>query len=68
MAELPFYWIFVAVAGVVDLVGLFFLWQRRNSPVGADHKPIRGTSGRMMIAPAERRRKDRRHPEQAASA
>jgi hypothetical protein len=68
MMDLPFYWIFVALAGVVDLVGLFFLWRRRNSPLDTSHKPARVTSGRMRIAPAERRRRDRRNPEQAASA
>ena len=68
MVDLPFYWIFVVVAGVLDLVGLFFLWQRRNSPVSAGDKAVRGTSGRMRIVPAERRRRDRRNPGQTASA
>jgi hypothetical protein len=68
MVDLPFYWIFVAVAGLVDLVGLFFLWQRRNSPVSASIQPVRGTSGRMRIVPADRRRRDRRNPGQTASA
>ena len=68
MVDLPFYWIFVVLAGVVDLVGLFFLWQRRNSPVSASDRPVRGTSGRMRIVPAERRRRDRRNPGQTASA
>jgi hypothetical protein len=68
MVDLPFYWIFVVVAGLVDLIGLFFLWQRRNAPVSARDKAVRGTSGRMRIVPAERRRRDRRNPGQTASA
>jgi hypothetical protein len=68
MVDLPFYWIFVVVAGLVDLIGLFFLWQRRNAPVSARDKAVQGTSGRMRIVPAERRRRDRRNPGQTASA
>jgi hypothetical protein len=43
MIDLPFYWIFIALAGVVDLVGLFFLWRRRNSPLNTSHKLARVT-------------------------
>ncbi|HET6777452.1 MAG TPA: hypothetical protein VFH26_01050 [Gemmatimonadales bacterium] len=68
MVDLPFYWIFIAVAALVDLVGLFFLWQRRNSPVTTSHRPARAMSGRIRIPTAERRRRDRRDPGQAASA
>jgi hypothetical protein len=68
MVDLPFYWFFVALAGLVDLVGLFFLWRRRNSPMDTGHTPARAPGGRMRIAPAERRRRDRRNPGQAASA
>jgi hypothetical protein len=68
MIDLPFYWTFVVVAAVVDLVGLFFLWRRRNSPVGRSYIPAPGVSGRMRIVPTERRRGDRRDPGQAASA
>ena len=68
MFDLPFYWIFVVLAAVVDLLGLFFLWRRRNSPVSASQRPVRATGGRMRIVPAERRRRDRRDPGQTASA
>jgi hypothetical protein len=68
MFDLPFYWIFVVLAGLVDLVGLFFLWRRRNLPVTASQKPGRSAGGRMRIIPAERRRRDRRQPGQTASA
>jgi hypothetical protein len=68
MIDLPFYWTFVVIAAVVDVVGLFFLWRRRSSPVGASYIPARGVSGRMRIVPIERRRGDRRDPGRAASA
>jgi hypothetical protein len=68
MNDLPFYWMFVVLAGVVDLVGLFFLWRRRNSPVSANHRRLQITTPRMRLPLAERRRRDRRGSDQAASA
>lgn len=68
MTEFPFPWIFIALAGVVDMVGLFYLWRRRHSAVGANHRPARMAAQRMRILTAERRRRDRRETGQAASA
>ena len=33
----PFFWVFVAVPPRVDVVGLFYLWRRRNSPPSGNH-------------------------------
>jgi hypothetical protein len=47
---MSFPWIFIGVAAIVDLMGLFYLWRRRNSGVTVKHRADL----------AERRRKERR--------
>jgi hypothetical protein len=63
----PFFWVFVAVATTVDIVGLFYLWRRRNSPPSGNHKVIL-TTGQRGVSLAERRRKERRVSKRVASA
>jgi len=64
MSFLPFPWIFVGLAAVVDMVGLFYLWRRRNVALGTNHRP----APRMRIPLADRRLRNRRRSEQAATA
>jgi len=68
MTGVPYTWIIIALAAVVDMVGLFYLWRRRNHPAGNSNKSLFVTGERMRISVAERRRKDRRGRGQAASA
>jgi hypothetical protein len=68
MNDLPFYWVFIALAALVDLIGLFYLWRRRNSTMGVNHKVLPPAPSRLRLPLAERRRRDRRGRGQAASA
>lgn len=63
MSDLSFPWIFIGLACLVDLVGLYYLWRRRKSPSEPHHTHIRNTAPRF---PAERRRKERRATGRAA--
>ncbi len=67
MLSSPFFWVFVAVATTVDVVGLFYLWRRRNSPPSGNHTAV-FTTGQRWVTLAERRRKERRTSKRAASA
>jgi hypothetical protein len=49
------------------MVGLFYLWRRRNSPPSGNHKVI-FTTGQRGVSLAERRRKERRVSKRVASA
>ena len=60
MTGLPFPWIFIGLAAVVDVVGLLYLWRRRNSPLGANHRVRQGSGPLLRFPPAERRRSERR--------
>ena len=64
MTGLTFPWIFIGLAAAVDVVGLFYLWRRRNF-VGTSH--IRSTARPLRIPLAERRRKERRGAGKAAA-
>ena len=66
MTGLPFPWIFMGLAAVLDVVGLFYLWRRRNSAVGANHRVRRGSGAPLWFPPAERRRSERRRAGKAA--
>ena len=68
MTDVPYTWIFIALAAVVDMVGLFYMWRRRNHPVATGHRPLFVTGERVRISLAERRGRDRRGRGQAASA
>ena len=68
MTDVPYTWIFIALAALVDMAGLFYLWRRRNHPAGSGHRPLFVTGERMRITVAERRRRDRRGRGQTASA
>lgn len=68
MVNFSFAWIFIGVAAVVDVVGLFYLSRRCNSTVAADHRHPRLAAHRVRIPIAERRRGDRRGQGRAASA
>jgi hypothetical protein len=57
MFDLPFPWIFVGFASIVDLVGLFYLWRRRKSASETSHTRFRA-SGSLFLG--ERRRRERR--------
>ena len=60
MTGLPFPWIFIGLAAVLDAVGLLYLWRRRNSVVGANHRVGRSSGSPLWFPPAERRRSERR--------
>lgn len=68
MIDWPFMWFFIAGAGFVDLVGLFYLWRRRKSAMDPNHTTAASAARRKRITPAERRRRERRGTGQAASA
>ena len=60
MTGLSFPWIFIGLAAAVDVVGLFYLWRRRNSGAGANRAAV-GSGARLIRIPlTERRRGDRR--------
>jgi hypothetical protein len=68
MTGLTFPWIFIALAAAVDVVGLFYLWRRRNSGVGANRAAV-GNGARLIRIPlTERRRGERRGNGKAAAA
>ena len=67
MTGLPFPWFFIGLAAVVDVVGLFYLWRRRNSGVGVDHRAARSAARPLRIPLAERRRGERRGAGKAAA-
>jgi hypothetical protein len=56
MPDLPFPWVFIALASIIDLVGLFYLWRRRKSSFEPSHRPFRSAP----IFLADRRRRERR--------
>jgi hypothetical protein len=58
MTGLPFPWIFIGLAAVVDLVGLVYLWRRRTS-VGSN-RAVRSAARPLRIPLADRRRRERR--------
>ncbi len=58
MTGLPFPWIFTGLAAIVDVVGLLYLWRRRNSGVRTNYRVDRSTPLRIPLA--ERRRRERR--------
>jgi hypothetical protein len=60
MTGLTFPWIFIGLAAAVDVVGLFYLWRRRNSGTGTNRTAVRGGARPLRIQLAERRRGDRR--------
>ncbi len=68
MPDLSFPWIFISLAVVTDVVGLFYLWRRRRSAVGTSHRPALMPAERKRIPVLERRRRDRRGTGQAISA
>jgi len=57
MTALSFPWLFIGFAAIVDVVGLFYLWRRRQSAAGTHHSIPARTARRF---PAERRRMERR--------
>jgi hypothetical protein len=63
MSDLPFPWIFIGVASIIDLVGLFYLWRRRKSASETNHTLLRN-SGPLFLG--ERRRRERRRTGSAA--
>ena len=67
MTGLPFPWIFIALAAAVDVVGLFYLWRRRNAGVGTKRTAV-GSGARLIRIPlTERRRGERRGNGKAAA-
>ena len=68
MPELSFPWIFISLAVVTDVVGLFYLWRRRQSAVGTSHRPAVRAAERKRMPVTDRRRRDRRGAGQAISA
>ena len=66
MTALPFPWIFIALAVVVDAVGLFYLWRRRNSELGANYRADLAAARSLRIPLADRRRRERRAAGRAA--
>jgi hypothetical protein len=67
MSGLPFSWIFIGVAVAVDIVGLFYLWRRRNSAMGTNHRAHPNAARPLRIPLAERRRRERRGAGRAAA-
>jgi hypothetical protein len=57
MPDLPFPWVFIALASIIDLVGLFYLWRRRKSSFEPSHRPFRISAPIFL---ADRRRRERR--------
>jgi hypothetical protein len=68
MVNLSFAWVFIGLATVVDVVGLFYLSRRCNSTVGTGHRHPRLAAHRVRPPTADRRRGDRRGQGRAASA
>jgi hypothetical protein len=60
MTGLPFPWIFIGLAAAVDVVGLFYLWRRRNAGVGTNRTALQSGARPLRIPLAERRRGERR--------
>jgi hypothetical protein len=60
MTGLTFPWIFIGLAAAVDVVGLFYLWRRRNSRTGTTRTAVRSGARPLRIQLAERRRGERR--------
>jgi hypothetical protein len=60
MTGLTFPWIFIGLAAAVDVVGLFYLWRRRNSGTGTNRTAVRSGARPLRIQLAERRRGERR--------
>jgi hypothetical protein len=67
MFAFSFPWIFVAIALVADLAGLYYLWRRRISSGKINYRAST-TVQRLHIPLAERRRTERRRTGRAASA
>ncbi len=63
MAALSFPWLFIGLVSIVDLIGLFYLWRRRQAAAGTHHSTHRLTAHRFL---AERRRTERRGTARAA--
>lgn len=57
MSDLQFAWIFIAVASIIDVVGLFHLWRRRRSASKPGYIRPRRTPPVFL---ADRRRSERR--------
>ena len=66
MTGLSFPWIFIGLAAAVDVVGLFYLWRRRNSGVGTN-RAVRSGARPTRNPLAERRRAERRRNGKAAA-
>jgi hypothetical protein len=67
LTGLGFPWVLIGLAAVVDLVGFFYLWRRRNF-VGTNHRAVRKNAARPLRIPlAERRRRERRGTGKAAA-
>ena len=60
MTGLTFPWIFIGLAAAVDVVGLFYLWRRRNSRTETNRTAVRSGARPLRIPLAERRRGERR--------
>ena len=60
MTGLTFPWIFIGLAAAADVVGLFYLWRRRNSRTGTNRTGVRSGARPLRIPLAERRRGERR--------
>ena len=67
MSGLPFPWIFIGLAAIVDVVGLLYLWWRRNSGVRTLYRASGGSVRPLRIPPVERRRRERRGTGKAAA-
>lgn len=57
MPDLHFPWIFIALASIIDVVGLFYLWRRRRSASKLGYRRPRRTPPVFL---ADRRRNERR--------
>jgi hypothetical protein len=68
MSDVPYLWIFLSVATVLDTVGIFYLWRRRTSTVSGHNRHRTPALKHFRMTEAERRRQERRQPGRAASA
>jgi hypothetical protein len=66
LTGIEFPWILIGLAAVVDVVGFFYLWRRRNL-VGTKHRAIGRTVLPLRMPMAERRRRERRRAGKAAA-
>jgi hypothetical protein len=66
LTGIEFPWILIGLAAVVDVVGFFYLWRRRNL-VGTNHRAIGRSARPLRIPLAERRRRERRGAGKAAA-